>query len=103
MSIPSLSSNPLLDRVLSVFDSNNDHNVDFREFVRALAIFSPDVEKKEKLMFTFKMYDIDGDGKISNRDLFRTLQIMVGSNLTDVQLQQIVDKTFVETDLDRDG
>ena len=103
MSIPSLSSNPLLDRVLSVFDSNNDHNVDFREFVRALAIFSPEVEKREKLMFTFKMYDIDGDGKISNRDLFRTLQIMVGSNLTDVQLQQIVDKTFVETDLDRDG
>lgn len=103
MAIPSLSSNPLLDRVLSVFDTNNDHSVDFREFVRALAIFSPEVDKKEKLMFTFKMYDIDGDGKISNRDLFRTLQIMVGSNLTDVQLQQIVDKTFIETDLDRDG
>jgi len=103
MAIPSLSSNPLLDRVLSVFDTNNDHNVDFREFVRALAIFSPDVDRKEKLHFTFKMYDIDGDGKISNRDLFRTLQIMVGSNLTDVQLQQIVDKTFIETDLDRDG
>ena len=49
------------------------------------------------------MYDIDGDGKISNRDLFRTLQVMVGSNLTDVQLQQIVDKTFIETDTDRDG
>lgn len=103
MAIPSLSSNPLLDRVLSVFDTNHDHNVDFREFVRALAIFSPDVDKKEKLFFTFKMYDIDGDGKVSNRDLFRTLQIMVGSNLSDVQLQQIVDKTFIEADLDRDG
>jgi serine/threonine-protein phosphatase 2B regulatory subunit len=101
--IPALSSNPLLDRVLAVFDTNNDHNVDFREFVRALAIFSHDVDKRDKLMFTFKMYDMDGDNKISNKDLFRTLQIMVGSNLTDIQLQQIVDKTFIEADLDRDG
>jgi len=77
--------------------------VDFKEFVRALAIFSNDVEKREKLLFTFKMYDMDGDGKISNKDLFQTLQVMVGTNLSDVQLQQIVDKTFIEADLDRDG
>ena len=102
-SIPQLAANPLLDRVLTVFDTNGDKSVDFREFVRALAIFSNDVEKREKLHFTFKMYDIDGDGKISNKDLFLTLQVMVGNNLTDVQLQQIVDKTFIEGDLNRDG
>jgi serine/threonine-protein phosphatase 2B regulatory subunit len=102
-SIPQLAANPLLDRVLTVFDTNGDKSVDFREFVRALAIFSNDVEKREKLLFTYKMYDIDGDGKISNKDLFLTLQVMVGSNLSDVQLQQIVDKTFIEGDLDRDG
>jgi serine/threonine-protein phosphatase 2B regulatory subunit len=86
-----------------VFDTDGDRNVDFREFVKALAIFSNDVEKREKLHFTFKMYDIDGDGKISNKDLFLTLQVMVGTNLSDIQLQQIVDKTFIEADLDRDG
>ena len=102
-SIPALASNPLLDRVLAVFDSNGDTNVDFQEFVQGLAIFSNDVDKREKLLFTFKMYDIDGDGKISNKDLFLTLQVMVGTNLNEVQLQQIVDKTFIEADLDRDG
>ena len=29
--------------------------------------------------------------------------MMVGSNLNDVQLQQIVDKTILEADLDKDG
>lgn len=29
--------------------------------------------------------------------------MMVGSNLNDVQLQQIVDKTIIEADLDKDG
>ena len=28
---------------------------------------------------------------------------MVGTNLSDVQLQQIVDKTIIEADEDRDG
>eukprot|EP00658_Telonema_sp_P-2_P018873 TRINITY_DN17391_c0_g1_i1.p1 TRINITY_DN17391_c0_g1~~TRINITY_DN17391_c0_g1_i1.p1 ORF type:complete len:197 (+),score=68.57 TRINITY_DN17391_c0_g1_i1:147-737(+) len=102
-SIPGLAANPLLDRVLTVFDTDGDRNVDFKEFVRALAIFSNEVEKREKLLFTFKMYDIDGDGKISNKDLFKTLEIMVGTNLSQLQLQQIVDKTFIEADSDRDG
>jgi serine/threonine-protein phosphatase 2B regulatory subunit len=31
------------------------------------------------------------------------LKMMVGNNLNDVQLQQIVDKTILEGDLDKDG
>lgn len=49
------------------------------------------------------MYDIDGDGYISNGELFIVLKMMVGNNLTDVQLQQIVDKTILEADKDKDG
>ena len=49
------------------------------------------------------MYDIDGDGFISNGELFQVLKMMVGTNLNDVQLQQIVDKTIIEADLDKDG
>eukprot|EP01065_Artemidia_motanka_P004504 TRINITY_DN1212_c1_g1_i1.p2 TRINITY_DN1212_c1_g1~~TRINITY_DN1212_c1_g1_i1.p2 ORF type:complete len:177 (+),score=86.05 TRINITY_DN1212_c1_g1_i1:89-619(+) len=101
--IPQLQQNPLLGRVLTIFDTDGNKSVDFREFVKALAIFSNDCVKEDKLKFTFRVYDIDGDNRISNRDLFETLQIMVGSNLTDVQLQQIVDKTFIEADENRDG
>lgn len=49
------------------------------------------------------MYDIDRDGYISNGELFIVLKMMVGSNLKDQQLQQIVDKTIMEADLDKDG
>ncbi|RNF22116.1 calcineurin B subunit [Trypanosoma conorhini] len=102
-SIASVASNPLLGRVLKVLDSTGDGKIDFAKFAKALAVFSPQADKREKLRFTYKMYDFDGDDKISNRDLFETLKIMVGTNLTEVQLQQIVDKTFIEVDLNRDG
>jgi serine/threonine-protein phosphatase 2B regulatory subunit len=102
-SIAGLSQNPLLERVLTIFDTNGDQSVDFKEFVKALAIFANDCAKVEKLKFTFRVYDMDADGYISNKDLFQTLQIMVGNNLTDVQLQQIVDKTFIEADENKDG
>ena len=46
---------------------------------------------------------MDGDGFISNGELFQVLKMMVGDNLNEVQLQQIVDKTILEADLDRDG
>jgi len=51
----------------------------------------------------FQVYDIDGDGFISNGELFQVLKMMVGDNLNDVQLQQIVDKTILEGDEDKDG
>lgn len=51
----------------------------------------------------FKVYDMDRDGFISNGELFLVLKMMVGSNLKDNQLQQIVDKTIMEADKDGDG
>jgi len=51
----------------------------------------------------FKIYDMDGDGYISNGELFQVLKMMVGNNLKDTQLQQIVDKTIINADTDGDG
>lgn len=49
------------------------------------------------------MYDTDQDGFISNGELFHTLKLMVGSNLKDAELQQIVDKSIQAGDKDGDG
>jgi serine/threonine-protein phosphatase 2B regulatory subunit len=46
---------------------------------------------------------MDRDGFISNGELFLVLKMMVGNNLKDAQLQQIVDKTIMEADQDGDG
>ena len=54
-------------------------------------------------LVAFHVYDIDRDGFISNGELFLVLKMMVGNNLKDTQLQQIVDKTIMEADKDGDG
>lgn len=51
----------------------------------------------------FQIYDINNDGYITNGDLFNTLKMLVGDNLTDIQIQQLVDRTLVSADKDLDG
>ncbi len=89
--------------MIAIFDEDGGGDVDFQEFVSGLSAFSSKGNKEEKLRFAFKVYDIDRDGYISNGELFIVLKMMVGSNLKDMQLQQIVDKTIMEADLDGDG
>jgi len=89
--------------MIAIFDEDGGGDVDFQEFVLGLSAFSSKGHKEEKLKFAFKVYDIDRDGYISNGELFIVLKMMVGSNLKDQQLQQIVDKTIMEADKDGDG
>jgi len=103
LQLPQVSTNPLATRMIAIFDEDGGGDVDFQEFVSGLSAFSSKGKKEEKLRFAFKVYDIDRDGFISNGELFIVLKMMVGSNLKDMQLQQIVDKTIMEADKDRDG
>lgn len=89
--------------MISIFDEDGSGTVEFREFISGLSAFSGKSAKEEKLRFAFKVYDIDRDGYISNGELFLVLKMMVGNNLKDGQLQQIVDKTIMEADKDGDG
>ena len=45
---------------------------------------------------------LDKDGYITNAELFHVLKMMVGNNLSDDQLQQVVDKTIIYSDKDGD-
>jgi len=101
-SIPAIERNPLADRVFGVFDTQKNNKVDFKSFLSALSVFNA-INKQEKIDFIFKIYDIDNDGYISNGELFTVLKGMVGENLNDVQLQQVVDKTILFADKDGDG
>ena len=84
LAIPELAINPLGDRIVHAFFSHSLNVADqeklhFHEFVQILAIFQPLHRKraenklntqKNKLMFSFRMYDLDGDGEISKVRLF---------------------------------
>lgn len=103
MQIHDLQQNPLVQRVIDLFDSDGNGEVDFKEFINGISQFSVRGDKQAKLKFAFKVYDMDRDGYISNGELFAVLKMMVGSNLKDTQLQQIVDKTIINADKDGDG
>ena len=101
--IPELANNPLVRRVIAVLDRNNDGNISFLEFVQGLNSLSAGASQEEKLRFAFQIYDINNDGFISNGELFQVLKMMVGNNLNDTQLQQLVDRTIIKADTDFDG
>lgn len=103
MSLPELQQNPLVQRVIEIFDTDGNKEIDFKEFIEGISQFSVKGDKFAKLKFAFKIYDIDQDGFISNGELFTVLKMMVGNNLKEVQLQQIVDKTMIQFDTDLDG
>lgn len=103
LSIPGIGSNPLALRLMDVFDEDGSGTIDFQEFVTGLSAFSGKSSKEDKLRFAFKIYDIDRDGFVGNGELFIVMKMMVGKNLKDEELQQIVDKTIMEADEDGDG
>ncbi|KAF3428614.1 hypothetical protein E2986_03740 [Frieseomelitta varia] len=103
MSLPELQQNPLVQRVIDIFDADGNGEVDFKEFIHGVSQFSVKGDKESKLRFAFRIYDMDNDGFISNGELFQVLKMMVGNNLKDTQLQQIVDKTILFADKDEDG
>ncbi|XP_074751140.1 calcineurin subunit B type 1, partial [Hippocampus comes] len=74
------------------------------EFIEGVSQFSVKGDKEQKLRCeSTRIYDMDKDGYISNGELFQVLKMMVGNNLKDTQLQQIVDKTIINADKDGDG
>ena len=103
LDIPELTNNPLVHRVIKVFDKNKDGKISFLEFLNGLATLSTSADDEKKLKFVFGVYDFDDDGVISNGDLFKVLKMMVGNNLSDVQLQQLVDRTIIKADTNKDG
>ncbi|WFD18621.1 Calcineurin subunit B [Malassezia caprae] len=103
LQIPAIANNPLAQRLISIIDADGGGTVDFQEFVHGLSVFTSHGSREEKLQFVFKVYDMDRDGFISNGELFIVLKMMVGGNLKDQQLQQIVDKTIMEADKNGDG
>ncbi|XP_033979661.1 calcineurin B homologous protein 2 [Trematomus bernacchii] len=104
-----LAMNPIGDRIISAFFRPGMETVDFPSFVRVLANFRPtetnrarDYSRIRKLRFAFQLYDQDSDGKISREELLQVLRSMLGTQVTEEQLQSIAERAIQEADLDQD-
>ena len=101
--VPELKDNPIVQRIIHVFDKNGDGKISFYEFVWGLSALTSDAKLEEKQKIAFQIYDMNNDGYLSNGDLFHCLKMLVGDNLTDIQIQQLSDRTLIAADKDLDG
>ncbi|KHJ94103.1 EF hand, partial [Oesophagostomum dentatum] len=83
----------------------------FRDFVKVLSHFRPINKNKPhpwnsreaKLRFAFTMYDLNKSGTITKDEFKDILQMMIGANVPEEQVNSIADRTMREADKDGDG
>jgi serine/threonine-protein phosphatase 2B regulatory subunit len=56
MNIPDLHQNPIVQRVIDIFDTDGNGEVDFKEFLDALSQFSVKGDKEAKLKCNITFY-----------------------------------------------
>ena len=53
-----------VNRMFEVIDENKDGMIEFAEYLQVLSILSTKATAEEKLRFSYKIYDFDGDNII---------------------------------------
>ncbi|OBA24449.1 EF-hand [Metschnikowia bicuspidata var. bicuspidata NRRL YB-4993] len=92
-----LSKREVLD-IIHEYDSDDRNLISYENFFHAVGERIINRDPMEEIRRAFKLFDDDGTGKISFRNLKRVAKEL-GENLTDEELRAMID----EFDLDEDG
>ncbi|MFS7927904.1 putative EF-hand domain-containing protein [Helianthus anomalus] len=98
--------NLFANRIFDLFDVKQRGVIDFGDFVRAMNVFHPNAPQEDKISFSFKLYDMDGTGFIERHEVKQMLIALLCESelkLADETIETILDKTFLEADVDQDG
>ncbi|GMJ12436.1 ARABIDOPSIS THALIANA CALCINEURIN B-LIKE PROTEIN, calcineurin B-like protein 1 [Hibiscus trionum] len=98
--------NIFANRIFDLFDAKKKGVIDFGDFVRALNVFHPNASQEVKTDFAFKLYDMDGTGFIERNEVKLMLIALLGESemrLADEIIEVILDKTFLDADINQDG
>ena len=93
LKIPELAMNPLVDRIILCFDADEEGNITFTSFLSCLSRLSDKGTLEQKLSVAFRIYDINRDGFISVDEVCEILRLMVGTNMTEEQIQRTASDT----------
>ncbi|KAF6991197.1 hypothetical protein CFC21_008308 [Triticum aestivum] len=94
------------DRIFDLFDMKRNGVIEFDEFARSLQFFHPDTPMADKIAFAFRLYDLRGTGSIEREELKEMVLAILNESdllLSDDAVEQMVDQTFKEADLNGDG
>ena len=96
----------LMDRIFRTFDNDNDSFVSIDEWVLNLSIFLRGT-MEEKLLYCFKIYDLNSDGFISREEMFSMLKNCMLKQPTeedpDEGIKDLVEIVLKKMDYDHDG
>ncbi|GMF01552.1 unnamed protein product [Ambrosiozyma monospora] len=96
-----LGQNPTqqeLNDLVNEIDTNGNSAIEFSEFLTMMARQIKEQDVEAEILEAFKVFDSDGDGKISPTELIRVLTT-IGERLTEDEARQMVEAA----DTDRDG
>ncbi|CCG23085.1 Cdc31 protein [Candida orthopsilosis Co 90-125] len=92
-----LSKRQVLD-IIREYDTDENYLITYDNFYKTVGEMILKRDPLDEIRRAFKLFDIDGTGKISVRNL-RKISKDLGENLSDEELQAMID----EFDLDEDG
>jgi serine/threonine-protein phosphatase 2B regulatory subunit len=96
MTVRPLVSNPLFHTIVNSYTEEN--TLKFSEMIKDLQMFVSKSEIDDKLRFLFRMYDKDNDGRLSNHDIFLTIESLCDGLLDRKKIQNLVDQIYREYD-----
>ncbi|XP_010538482.1 PREDICTED: calcineurin B-like protein 1 [Tarenaya hassleriana] len=98
--------NMFANMIFDMFDAKRKGVIDFGDFVRSLNVFHPNISPDDKIDFTFRLYDMDCTGFIERQEVKQMLIALLCESemkLADDTIEMIIDKTFQDADVNRDG
>ncbi|CAI9098739.1 OLC1v1035437C1 [Oldenlandia corymbosa var. corymbosa] len=98
LSVPEFAVNPLSQRLLRMLEGLN-----FKEFVSFLSAFSSHATLQQKLEFIFKVYDSDGNGKVTFNEMLDILRDLTGQFISEQQREQVLTKVLEEAGYNKDS
>eukprot|EP01084_Bolivina_argentea_P016543 30943_1 len=106
-SIHNLSVNPWSARICFTFSSQRDPlsglcSLNFDDLLLMVNAFHFRTPIEIKFFWTFKLYDFDNDNLIGITDCHQCVRHIVGPTMSDLEIKEIVQRVFAETDLDGD-
>uniref|UniRef100_A0A915JY70 EF-hand domain-containing protein n=1 Tax=Romanomermis culicivorax TaxID=13658 RepID=A0A915JY70_ROMCU len=100
--MPELKENPFRRRICEVFSEDGCGNLSFDDFLDMFSVLSETAPLALKLKYAFRIYDFDMDDKIGKEDLEKTLRCLTREELSQEEVDFIIERVLEEGDLDMD-